>query len=291
MQTQTFTKPNPLASYMRQPKIYISLPSNGNYWAPNSIIVPENGQFPVYSMTAKDELLFKTPDALMNGQAVVDVIQSCMPNIKNAWACPSIDMDTILIAIRMATYGEKMPLKHNIPVINEEVDYEMDLTVLLNKQQQNKWIEQIAIDQNFIIFVRPLTYKHMAKTNIKSFETTRILNMVQDDSVPEEKKLEIFNESFSNLTRITVDLVADSIFKIVIGEEEVTDPKFISEFISNSDKDIFKKIQNHLSELKDINEIKPLEFTTTEEQQAAGAPAVYTMPLSFNNSDFFAQGF
>jgi len=287
MATQTFTRPNPLASYMRQPKIYVALPSNGNYWPPGSIVMPENGELPVYSMTAKDELLFKTPDALMNGQAVVDVIQSCMPNIKNAWDCPSLDMDTILIAIRLATYGEKMSLKHNIPVINEEVDYDLDLKVLLAKQQQNKWIEQIVIDPNFIIFVQPLTYKHMTKTSIKTFETNRILNMVQDDSISEERKLEIFNESFTSLTQVTVDLITESIYKIVTADSEVTDKKFISEFIANSDKVIFQKIQEHLSNLRSNNEIKPLEFTTTPEQQELGAPPTYTMPVSFNNSDFF----
>lgn len=76
------SKVNPLLGYMRQPKIYIRLPSNGLFWEEGSIDIPENNEFPVYSMTAKDELTFKTPDALMNGQAIVDVIQSCMPNIK-----------------------------------------------------------------------------------------------------------------------------------------------------------------------------------------------------------------
>jgi hypothetical protein len=59
-------------------------------------------------MTAKDELMLKTPDALMNGQATVEVIKSCVPSIKNPWHMPSIDIDTILIAIRIATYGENM---------------------------------------------------------------------------------------------------------------------------------------------------------------------------------------
>jgi hypothetical protein len=78
-------------------------------------------------MTAKDELAFKTPDALLNGQAMVDVIQSCFPNIKNAWVAPMVDLDTIMIAIRLATYGEKMPFTHKVPGTDEEVEYEIDL--------------------------------------------------------------------------------------------------------------------------------------------------------------------
>ena len=70
---------NPLSGFMRQPKIYIKLPSGGAFWPRSSIDIPETGDLAVYSMTAKDEITFKTPDALLNGQAVVDVIHSCIP--------------------------------------------------------------------------------------------------------------------------------------------------------------------------------------------------------------------
>ena len=126
-------KVNPLAGYMRQPKIYIRLASGGAYWPQGSISIPENGELAVYSMTAKDELTFKTPDALMNGQAVVDVIQSCVPAIKDAWKCPNIDLDLILVAIRIATYGETMEITHRVPKIDEEVTHQIDLRVLLDQ--------------------------------------------------------------------------------------------------------------------------------------------------------------
>ena len=278
-------------SFMRQPKIYITLPSGGSFWPAGSIVVPENKEFPVYSMTARDELLFKTPDALMNGQAMVDVIQSCIPNIKDAWVTPTIDLDSILIAIRLATYGAKMPFTHKVPGTTEDVEYEIDLSVMLDQQANNYWVEQVAISPDFIICVKPLTYRHMTQTSIKSFETTRILNMVNDESIPDDKKLEMFNTSFNNLTKVTVDLLADSIYKVITPGGEVTNIPHIKEFIANADKNIFEAVQKHLNELKTHNELKPLKFETTEEQQAAGAPASYEVPVNFNDSDFFAKGF
>lgn len=290
-QIPQFKKPNPLSTYMRQPKIYIQLPSNGNWWNPGSLVLSENGEYPVYSMTAKDELMFKTPDALLNGQAMVDVIQSCMPNIKNAWAIPSIDLDVILIALRFATYGDKMGINHKIPVIDEEVEHQLDLKILLGQLHSAEWIEQVAISPDFIVFVKPLTYKHVSLASIKTFETTRILEVVNNDKLTEEKKIEIFNDSFSKLTTVTIDLVADSVYKIVTADGEVTEKEFIKEFIVNADKEIFQKIQNHLTEMKNKYELKPLTFTTTEEQQQRGAPATYTVPITFNQSDFFDRGF
>lgn len=282
---------NPLTSYMRQPKIYITLPSGGEYWPKGSLELTETGEFPVYSMTAKDELIFKTPDALLNGQGMVDVMQSCMPNIKNAWDIPVIDLDVILIAIRLATYGDKMAFKHIVPGTNEEAEFEIDLRVLLDNLQNNHWIDQVVINDDFVVYVRPLTYRHMTKTSIKTFETQRIFNVVNDDSIPEEQKIELFNASFNKLTQVSIDLVADSIYRIDAGDQTITDAQFIKEFVANSDKDVFEQVQNHIKSLKEHNEIKPLEFESTPEQIEAGAPEKYRVPLNFDQSDFFAKGF
>jgi hypothetical protein len=181
-----------------------------------------------------------------------------------------------------------MPFKHKVPVIDEELEYEIDLRMLLDQQQRNQWVDQIMITPELVIYVRPLTYKHLTQTNLKSFETNRIMTMVNDETISDEKKLEMFNSSFANLTKITIDLMAESIYKIATPEVEVIETKFIQDFVANADKEIFDVVQKHLAALKSTNEIKPLEFTTTEEWQAQGAPTTYTVPINFNNSDFFA---
>jgi len=58
-----------LEKYKRQPKIYIDLPSKGVFYSDD---VLDNGQFvslPVFGMSAMDEIIFKTPDALFSGEA------------------------------------------------------------------------------------------------------------------------------------------------------------------------------------------------------------------------------
>ena len=126
------TGPNPLHKYFRQPKIYINLPSNGNWYPEGAIEKTENNEYPVFAMTAKDELAFKTPDALLNGQSVVTVVQSCVPNIKDAWNLPTIDVDALLIAIRIATYGEKLEIKTKVPEAGNDRAIDLDLRMLLD---------------------------------------------------------------------------------------------------------------------------------------------------------------
>lgn len=281
-------KSNPLAGFMRQPKIYISLPSGGAYWPQNALAMPENGQLPVYSMTAKDELAFKTPDALMNGQAIVDVIQSCIPNIKDAWKTPNIDLDLILVAIRIATYGETMTVTHSVPVSGESVDHEIDLRIVLDQLLSTKWEDAVEINEQLTCFVRPLTYKHITLTSIKAFETQRLMQAVNDENLADDKKLEIFNQSFAKMTDITVDLVADSIQAIQTPETVVKEAQYIKEFLKNADADLYKKINDHITRMKKVTGLQPITFKATPDQIKAGAPETYEVPISFDNSDFFA---
>lgn len=282
-------KSNPLAGFMRQPKIYISLPSGGAYWPQNAIQVPENGQFPVYSMTAKDELVFKTPDALMNGQAVVDVIQSCIPNIKDAWKTPNIDLDLILVAIRIATYGEMMEISHVVPNINEVVEHQIDLRIMLDQLSINRWEDAVEINEQLTCFVRPLTYKHVTMTSMKAFETQRLMQAVNDDDISDEKKLEVFNQSFSKMTDITVDLVADTVQAIQTPDTLVKEPAYIKEFLKNADADLYKKINDHIARMKKITGLQPLVMTSSAEHRELGAPETYEVPIGLDNSDFFGQ--
>ena len=279
-------KINPLVSLMRQPKIYVKLPSQGQYWAEGSINITETGEYPVYSMTAKDELMLKTPDALLNGQAVVNVIQSCIPNVVNAWAAPSLDLDALLIAIRLATYGESM--ETTIKIADEEANYSVDLRTLLDQLYSNiTWDERIEINDSMIIYVKPLTYKELSKTSVESFETQRIMNIVNDDTMGEDQKLELFKNSFSKLTQITLGIISDSIYKIDTASGSVTDSDFIAEFINNCDREIFNSVQAHLNRLKDRNAIKPMKVKATEEMMAKGVSGEVEVPIIFDASTFF----
>jgi hypothetical protein len=263
---------NPLAIYMRQPKIYIRLPSNGEFWAPDSLEVSETGDYAVYSMTAKDELALKVPDALMNGQAVVDVIQHCIPNIKNAWACPSIDIDTILIAIRLATYGEMMTTP--VKIQDLELEYQVDLrTVMDQLAGQITWNPIVPINDELTVFVKPLTYKNISQAAIQSFETQKIMDVVNDNKMTDEQKITLFKESFTKMTNATLGTIIDSIDRIDSIHGSTSEPEHIKEFINNIDKEIYTKIEKHLTELREQNNVKPMRVAVTDEMREKGLNA------------------
>jgi len=281
-------QPNPLMSFMRQPKIYIRLPSGGEFWPAGSLIISETGEYPVFSMTAKDELMLKVPDAVMNGQAVVDVIQHCMPNIKNAWALPSIDLDVILIAIRIATYGEKMTTPIEIEDV-EEMEYSVDLRNVMDSLMADiRWDATVPVNDNLTVFVKPMNYKQISESSVSTFETQKMLQLANNTTLTEEDKIRAFKESFNKLTEITIGIVENSIFRIDSSEGTTDNSKHIREFIENADKEIFNAIQKHLDNLKDINSIKPIRVAVTEDMKYRGVTGEYIeIPLVFDPATFF----
>ena len=282
---------NPLSNFMRQPKIYIKLPSGGAHWTRSSIDLSDTGDIAVYSMTAKDEITFKTPDALLNGQAIVDVIQSCIPAIKDAWKCPNIDLDTLLIAIRLASYGEMMEVTHTVPGTTEQVTHNVDLRLLLDQLSSvGQWEDAVSLDSNLTCFVRPITYNDITQAALRTFEAQRMMQSVTDDTIEEEQRIKILNQTFDSIADINFDLVINSVVAIQTEDTLVEDKTFIREFLQNADKTIFEKIQSHLTRMRDANTLKPLRFQSTDEQIAEGAPTEYELPIRMDNADFFVLG-
>jgi hypothetical protein len=280
---------NPLAKHFRQPKIYIKLPSNGEYYD-NGLEKTENGEYPVLGMTARDELMDKTPDALLNGQATVDVIQSCFPHIKNAWNVPSIDLDAILIAIRIATFGEKLDITFKVPGLNEERLYEVDLRILLDQIQSQTYANVLQIN-DCTIELRPTSYRFFTNIALKTFEQQRIFSLLRDNNISEQEKLEKIQDSFSKLTDMNLELIKNSILSVgFAGEPSVTNREHIEEFVNNSEKEIFSAIIQHVETEKNKFSLKPLTVTFSKEDQEKGAPETLEVPVLLDQSNFFGKG-
>jgi len=287
MVSQATKKINPLLAHMRQPKIFIKLPSGGKYWPEGTLTPSTTGEFPVYSMTAKDELLLKTPDALINGQAVVDVIQSCMPNVIDAWGCPNMDIDVMLIAIRIASYGHMMPLQVTHPDIEGgSGEYEIDLRLIMDQLQNDiTWDERIEIKPNLIIYIKPMDYKTANANNLAEFESNRIMKIVQDEALTDEQRLDFFKESFHKLADLSIGMLNYCVYKIDSDAGSTEDPEFIKEFMENSDREVFDSIKLRLEQLRKSNSIKPMSINISQDP---ATPRMVELPIVFDYASFFA---
>jgi hypothetical protein len=231
-------------------------------------------------MTAKDELMFKTPDALLSGESTVSVIKSCIPALLDPWKMPSIDIDAALVAIRIATYGKDMEVSTKCPNCSTENDYELDLVAWLGNIATFKY-ETVVNCNPLLVHVRPYSYQELTKTNIKALEQQKIFAIVNNETMSDEQKLEQFGKSFVRLSELTIDIIAGCISKIETPNGTTEDTEQIKEFIHNSPRDIFDKISEHISSLKKEIEFKPVNVKCSECEHE------FEMPITMDQSNFF----
>ena len=273
---------NPLIKHFRQAKIYVQLPSRGQ-WYPDEFKESLSKEIQVLPMTAKDEITIKTPDALLNGYSTTSVISSCFPNIKDAWNMPVVDVDFTLIALRLASYGEYMDIETRCPHCGHHNEHQMDLRIVLDNYKCPDYSEPIVTDDNLIIRFKPSTYKQYNESLMQNFEEQRLAAAVNNADTPEDVKIKTFSEVFEKLSSLTVRTMASNIASITTEDgNKVDNEDFISEFIQNCDSKTYNKIKDKSYELKEQSAIKPFMMTCQDCEK------VYEVPFTFDYSNFFA---
>jgi hypothetical protein len=275
---------NPLKRFFRQPAIYIKLPSGGQHWAPGSLDMPQNMELPVYPMTAMDEITYRTADALFNGSAVVNVIQSCVPAIRNAWHIPSIDVDTILVGIRIASYGHEMQFDSDCVHCQHENTFGLDLRTVMDSIQSPDYTLTVKTG-DLELYFKPLDYEQVNRNAMIQFEDQKLLEMLPSSEMPDDEKVQRLNAAFLKLTDMTMNALAQSVSMIRAGTDIVTDPTHIEEFVKNCDREVFEQIRKHIVTLKEQSELKPLKIRC----QNPECQKEYETPFTLDVSNFFAS--
>lgn len=256
------TSSNPLSQYFRQPAIYLRLPSQGRFYPKEALEMTATGELPVYPMTALDEITYRTPDALFNGQAVVNVIQSCVPNIKNAWAMPSVDLNSVLTAIRIASYGHNLELETECPACKEVNEYEADLRMLLDSINPRDFASPLQFGDLTVVF-KPMTYQESNQNNSSLFEQQKTIQMIYASELEEAQKLETLNKAMKQITELTMQALKSNIAAIKTPTDMVLEPEYIEEYLRNCNREVFNKIRDHIIELRESSEMPPLKVECT----------------------------
>jgi hypothetical protein len=276
---------NPLAKHFRQPAIYLKLPSGGQYWPEDAIKMPVNGEIAVYPMTTRDEITLRTPDALINGAGVVSVIQSCCPEIVDAWRMPSIDVDAVIIAIRIASFGHIMKFNSRCPHCNEIHDYGLNLQEVLGRIRMPNYKDPIAAD-GLKIKLHPQPYFDLNKSNMLQYEEQKLLQSIQNTELdPELRSIEI-NKQVNRIIDINVDTLTASTQYIELDDgTKVTEKEFIKEFYINSSNVTAKAVQDKLTDLSVEGAVKPLSVGC----ESCTKP--FDIQVTFDYASFFDNGF
>ena len=269
---------NPLKQYFRRPSIYLKLPSGGAGYPMGALNKTETGELPVYPMTAIDEITSKTPDALFNGTAIVEIIKSCVPDIRDPWSIPSTDLDAILIAIRSAAQGNEMEIESECPSCKEVANYRINLIGVLQTMKPGDYTKELQISDLFIKF-RPLSYREMNQAAMAQFEIQKIFANMND--LPDEERTKKTQEAIVKITEITMAVLAQTIEYVKTPTISVSETEFILDFLQNCDKNAYIELRDYHAKLKDSTQIKPQKIKCIHCQHE------YNQSIVINVTDFF----
>lgn len=270
---------NPLKQYFRRPAVYIKLPSQGLNYEPGVVTIPPNGDIPIYPMTAIDEITSRTPDAVFNGQAVAEIVKSCVPCIHDPWKINIIDLDTLLVAIKIASNGDSMDINSTCPACKTENKFACNLVGLLNQPTTHNYNKTLTLRDLEISF-RPLTYEESNKNSMVQYELEKAYAIIQtwenaDDIATETKKI------MARLNDAMIDTIAHTVNYIRTPDTTVNDKSFIKEFLLNCDKITHNKIIEHSLELRNSSKFKPFSL------KCMNCNHEYQQDLVINITDFF----
>lgn len=272
---------NPLQKFFRQPAIYMALPSKGKYWPDGTLDLPLNGEIGIMPMTLNDEISIRTPDALRNGQAVVSLIESCCPSIKNAWKTPAVDVDALLIGIRIASYGQGMDIDSKCPKCGAVMSHQLDLTYVLDNIRAPDYDETHKVG-DLEIKLQPNSYFEDNKANIRKFEEDQIMAAISDSSLSDEAKLLKFNEHLKRLMDVNIETIVDGIAYIKTPDgTKVSEKDFIRSFISATDVNTIKQIRDIFTKVADIAKLPKPKVQCDE------CSNEYSVEVTFDYSRFF----
>ena len=274
---------SPLKKYTRQPKIYIDLPSKGKYYSNNVLYEDSYSNLAVFSMTANDEILYRTPDALINGQATAKNIQSCIPSILKPFNLVTLDVDALLLSIRLATYGPKMQIGQRCRKCNEENEYEVDISKYIEYLNRLEFDDSITYNDFKINFV-PLTYTDYTDLQKESVGYQRALSIQIPNIVDEDEKAKATDQILSSIAKMNMKSILLSINSIEVEGEVEKDKKAIYEFIESYDVDMFKAIKAHID--------KQYETWLLPEEtvKCTACDAENKIRITIDQTDFFAKG-
>jgi len=203
-------------------------------------------------MSAKDELITKTPDALFNGEATVSLLQSCCPDIENPRQIPVSDLLVLMIAIRQASYGNKLDIDLNCPECNMLNQLAIDSSRLLASAKPVSSDDVITLSNDFRIKVKPYNLEDRTLLQLQSIKQQKMLRQLSDENLSDEQRAKQFGETFVGIAELTVQLISNCVISVSPPDSEpVVDKELILEWLQSITKKDYDSIRDRVDELSD----------------------------------------
>jgi len=270
----------------RQPKLFIDLPSKGKFYDDTVLEGGQYNQIPVFGMNAMDEIMFKTPDALFTGEATAQVIRSCIPTILNPTKLVGFDIDYVLIAIRIATYGDDLEIVTSCPHCDSENENVLSMTKMIQSY------DEYSVEYNFnlddLTFnLKPITYNQMTEFSVQQYALERQMYQINQAELKDEEKNKQITELYTQMSQLNLEVAISYISYISNGADTETDVNAIKEFIIDNDAEFYNNLKNGINDLSNRWKIPKVDVVCANEECGKS----YNSAIELDYSNFFGLKF
>lgn len=206
-------KANPLLTRAKIPGETFALPSRGIFYNEGELDeTVKDGEVIVNPMVTMDEIILRTPDKLLNGTAIIDVFNHCIPQILKPLNLLAKDVDYLMICLRKVSYGDAYELayKHDCKDAKEHT-YLIELDKYI---RQSNPIKKTSLKKDY-----SLTLPNGQHIQMMPPRYWRVLEFYQS-----------YNEENASVEELS-DRLFKSIVSMIISVDKVEEKEFIDEWI------------------------------------------------------------
>jgi len=208
---------NPLMQRIKMPGETVRLPSGGLFYKNGELSQKvKNGEVHVYPMSAYDEIVFKSPEKLINGTAVEEVFKRCIPEVEKPLDLFAKDVDYLTTALKRVTFGPFVDVKYNhmCSETATEHEYKCDVNVFM---KNSKVIDPTKLTENYavnlpngqMVEIIPIRFKSV----ISMMESANLQQKVEDDAI------------------YLTNRMLESVSQVIESVDKITDKNFIKEWL------------------------------------------------------------
>lgn len=281
---------NPLSKYTKVEVLYTKLVTNNIIKYPKNVLTNEGIECGICARSARDELMFNNPDALMNGEAVSNVIENCVPNVLNAKKLYIPDVEMLLIGIKLATKETEYQIEVDCPNCGHHGAFERDLRFLLDSaelldEQPTLVLEDVG---GLLLKFKPHTWEEYSNFGLKMFQEQKAASVIEsNEDMTDEEKMKIFTNIFEAMTKLSFEMIVANIESIeTVDGTVITEKNFISEWLGEQPAYILKQIREKADYINNVG---------VSHEMSVGCSSCdheWTLTnLQFDPSNFFVSSF
>jgi len=279
---------NPLQRYFRRPALWVKLPTLGKWYTNGEVTFNERQEVQVFGITAIDEIMLNTPDALFNGHALETVINSCIPEVHDVKRLSQPDLDALFLGIKSATNNGKHEMTRTCVQCKHENTFDIQCNQLLDSMT---YIEDsdtvINIDGDIKVHIKPYDFEMRSLLIQHQLEERKALSIIEKNITDNNlEKADQFARSLEKMSRLSFRLIADSVTAIeILGKDRqfVDNKEHIAEWMTNVNKLTSDAI---VSAVNTLNEVGPPKTTAA---QCTNCGHTWTETLTFDPALFFSR--